>query len=181
MSRAAIVAATTSFVLALSACGGGPRTCSPVALEREAEVVLAEEAAELDFEPRPPCVFRSRFLVQRVFLDVLPGDPPHPRVNFVVTHEGTDAFILSQTRAPQPFSAIPQGTHRLRVEAGEVVAAGFAGPSGGGSDLAYLRWRVSDVTFELAATLGPALTERDVQAIARAMIAQDVASLSDDP
>ena len=74
-----------------------------------------------------------------------------------------------------PFSAIPQGTHRLRAAGAGVTASGFAGPSGSGVDLAYLRWRTSGVTFELAATLHPWLTERDVRAIAEALITQQAA------
>ena len=50
--------------------------------------------------------------------------------------------------------------------------AGFAGPSGSGPDLAYLRWRLGGVTFELAATLSHWLTEPDVQAIAEALISR---------
>jgi hypothetical protein len=93
-------------------------------------------------------------------------------VSFVVTRDGDDVFILSETRAAQPFSAIPQGTHRLQAMALGVVATGFAGPSGSGTEIVYLRWRVEGVTFELAGTLSPWLRERDVQTIAEALIAQ---------
>lgn len=83
--------------------------------------------------------------------------------------------MLSQTRALVPYTAIPRSTHRLQSSADGVTAAGFAGPSGSGTDIAYLRWRADGVTFELAATLGPWLTERDVVAIAEALIARDAA------
>lgn len=162
------------LVLALvtAGCSGTPATCSAIPLAADAERELANVAADLDFEPLPPCAFRSSFTVRRVFVDTLPGDPPEVRVSFVVTRAGDDVFILSETRAAQPFSAIPQGTHRVRAMALGVGATGFAGPSGSGAEIVYLRWRVAGVTFELAGTLSPWLTERDVQAIAEALIAQ---------
>ena len=163
------------MALLVAACGGGPATCSEVPLAASAESELAEAALTLDFEPRLPCAYRSGFSVRRVFTDVLPGDPPQPRLNFAIERGGDDAFILSETHALIPFSAIPQGAHRLRASGGSVTASGFAGPSGSGSDLAYLRWRSGGVTFELAATLNPWLTERGVQAIAEALIQQDAA------
>lgn len=105
-------------------------------------------------------------------MDTLPGEPPEVRVSFVVTRDGDDVFILSETRALQPFSAIPQGTHRLQAAALGVVATGFAGPSGSGTEIVYLRWRVEGVTFEFAGTLSPWLREREVQTIAESLIAQ---------
>ena len=101
---------------------------------------------------------------------MLPADPPLPRINFIVERRGERAFILSQTRALLPFTQIPQGTHRLRVAAGDAVADGFAGPSGSGPEIAYLRWRTAGVTFELAADLHPWQTERDLQAVAAALM-----------
>ncbi|MCC6238096.1 MAG: hypothetical protein IT299_11065 [Dehalococcoidia bacterium] len=158
------------LVLFISGCGGASATCSPVPLAADAERELPSVAEEVDFDLLPPCAFRSGFTVRRVFTDTLPGEPSWPRANFVVTRSGNEAFILSETRALQPFSAIPQSTHRLEAKADGVLAAGFAGPSGSGSDLAYLRWRVEGLTFELAGTLSPSLTERDIQAIGEALI-----------
>jgi hypothetical protein len=103
---------------------------------------------------------------------VLPGSPPEPRIHFVVSRDQQDAFVLSQTRAVVPFSAVPQGSERIRVTAGRGVAEGFVGPSGTGKDIVYLRWRLNDVTREFAATLGPSLTESEVRAIAAALMEQ---------
>ncbi len=162
-------------VLLAAACAGEPAACETLSLAPSVASELAEAGATLDFEPIAPCTYRSGFTVRRVFTDMLPGEPPQPRLNFAVERGGEDAFLLSQTRALVPFSAIPQGTHRLRASAAGVTASGFAGPSGSGVDLAYLRWRMSGVTFELAATLRPWLAERDVQAIAEALIRQQAA------
>jgi hypothetical protein len=107
-----------------------------------------------------------------VLIDTLPGSPPQQRLNFVVKHGGREAFVLSQTRAAIPFSAIPQGSRRIRVTAGRGVADGFAGPSGSGADILYLRWRLDGVTHELAATLASWLTESEVRAIAAALMEQ---------
>ena len=173
-----LVVATLYVALLGAACAGELARCSDVPLAPSAERELAEAAATLDFEPRVPCTYRSGFSVRRVFADVLPGDPPQPRLNFSVERGRDRAFILSETRALLPFSAIPQGTHWLQASADGVTAAGFAGPSGSGEDLAYLRWRVDGVTFELAATLYPWLTEQDVQAIAEALMMRKPASES---
>ena len=89
------------------------------------------------------------------------------------TGTATHAFVLSQTEAPVPFRAIPLGSHWLRVDAGGLLAEGFAGPAGTGDDIAYLRWRRGGVTFELAATLRPWLTERDVQDLAAGLMLRD--------
>ena len=128
----------------------------------------------VDFEPLVPCAFGSGFEVTAVFSDLVPEGPPKPRVNFVVTREGQPGYILSQTRADVPFTAIPQSTHRIEASFGDVTGSGFAGPAGTGEDIAYLRWRVNGVTFELAATLHPWLTERDTQAIASSLIEASV-------
>jgi len=127
-------------------------------------------SARLDFPPQRPCAFDVALSVSSVFVDMLPGSPPQPRINFVVTRDSEGAFVLSQTRAPALFSAIPQGSRRIRVNAGRGVADGFIGPSGSGVEIAYLRWRLDDVTYELDATLRSWLTEEDVRAIAAALM-----------
>jgi hypothetical protein len=129
-------------------------------------------AKAVDFDPLVPCSFRSGFQVSSVFVDTLPGTPPLPRVHFEVMRDAQPAFVLSETRAPLRFSAVPQGSKRIRVTAGRGVAEGFVGPSGTGKDVVYLRWRLDEVTHELAAILGPALTEPDVRAIAAALMEQ---------
>ena len=48
--------------------------------------------------------------------------------------------------------------------------SGFAGPAGTGDDIAYLRWRSDDVTYELHAALRPWLTEQDIVSLAVALI-----------
>jgi hypothetical protein len=127
-------------------------------------------STRLDFSPQRPCAFDVALSVTSVFVDTLPGSPPQPRINFVVTRGGEAAFVLSETRALVPFSAIPQGSRRIRVAAGRGVADGFAGPSGSGTDIAYLRWRLDDVTYELDATLRSWLTEADVRALAAGLM-----------
>ncbi|MYD65702.1 MAG: hypothetical protein F4X26_06970 [Chloroflexi bacterium] len=120
-----------------------------------------------------PCAYEPELEVGNVFADALPEEGrQHPRVNFSVHREGEHGFLLSQTEATVPFLAIPLGSHRLQVEVDGRHAEGFAGPSGAGVDIAYLRWRRDGVTFELAATLRPWLTERDVQEIAAGMMAR---------
>lgn len=152
------------------ACSGAPASCADIPME---EAVAAEQrtaASGLDFSPLAPCSSDGSLRVERVFVDTLPADPPLPRINFIVERRGERAFILSQRRAPLPFTQIPQGAHRLRVTAANAVADGFAGPSGSGPELAYLRWRTAGITFELAADLHPWQTERDVQATAAALM-----------
>ena len=87
-----------------------------------------------------------------MFESVVPSGAPQPRVSFVAERRGERGFILSATPAEVPFSAIPQGTHRLVAGADAVTAAGFAGPSGSGEEIAYLRWRIDGISYELAAT-----------------------------
>lgn len=101
---------------------------------------------------------------------MLPGSEPQPRIGFIVSRSGERTFILSETRAELPFTAIPQSTHRLNTTVSGVTASGFAGAAGTGEDIAYLRWRVGGVTYELSATLRPWLSERDVQTLAGALI-----------
>jgi hypothetical protein len=151
------------------ACGNTP-VCTDAPLSDDAATALRAAAAQLDFVPRLPCTFDRAFAITSVFIDSLPGSPPQPRVHFVVTRRGERAFLLSETRASIPFSAIPLGSHWIRVSEGGVDVVGFAGPSGSGGDTAYLRWRTADVTFELAANLQPWLSEHDVQALATGLL-----------
>ena len=91
-------------------------------------------------------------------------------MNFLVTRAQEPAFTFSQTTAEVPFTQIPQGTHRVRIQTGSAVAEGFAGPSGNGPDIAYLRWREEPFTFELSATLGARQTESDVVQLVRGLM-----------
>jgi len=158
------------LVVFVSSCSGGPARCSAIRFAEAADADLHESAATLDFEPLPPCAFRSGFEVVRVFVAMLPGSQSQPRISFIVSRNGERAFILSETRAEVPFTAIPQSTHRLTTSVSGVTASGFAGPAGTGEDIAYLRWRVGGVTYELSATLRPGFTEHDVQKLAGALI-----------
>lgn len=172
MPRATWLAVLAAYVLAAAALGCGARgPCEDIALSPEAARSLAELEAASAFPIARPCSYEAEFEVGRVFADALPeAGRQHPRVNFSVHREGEHAFVLSQTEATVPFLAIPLGSHRLQVEVDGRHAEGFAGPSGAGVDIAYLRWRRDGVTFELAATLHPWLTERDVQDLAAGMM-----------
>jgi hypothetical protein len=108
----------------------------------------------------------------RVLVNIVPAGDPQPRLSFVAQRRGERAFTFSITAADLPFTAIPQGTHRLRTTAAGVVASGFAGPSGGGDQIAYLRWQLLGLTYELDATLAPWLSEVDLTAISLALIEQ---------
>lgn len=162
-SRLLAAAIALAFVAATCA---SPPVCRDVPLTPEANAQLAAAAGRVDFPLQPPCAFRSRLRVERVLVDVLPGDPPPPRVTFVVERSGRRAFLLSQTRALLPFSAIPQGSRRIGFDRAGVTAAGFAGPSGSGQEISYLRWRTDGVTFELSADLGRGQTVTEVERIA---------------
>ena len=166
------LAAIAACVLAAAAVGcGASAPCEDIELSREAALSLAELEAASAFAIARPCAYEPSLEVGAVFEDALPeGGVQYPRVNFSVHREGEHAFLLSQTEATVPFLAIPLGSHRLTVRAGGLAAEGFAGPSGAGVDIAYLRWRRGGVTFELAATLRPWLTERDVEDIAAGMM-----------
>ena len=139
-------------------------------LTPDARAALEVVAAQIDFTPVLPCGDGRGFVVTSVIGGTLPGTPPQRRVSFIAERSGERAYVLSETRAPVTFTQIPQSTHRLRVAAGEVVAEGFAGPSGSGGETAYLRWRIDGVTYELDATLGRALKETDVRQIAMAFM-----------
>ena len=164
------VAAASLLVAASAACGTrGP--CADIELSPEAARELAELERSSAFPIARACSFEPDFTVGRVFADSLPEQGRQfPRVNFSVHRDGDHAFLLSQTQATVPFLAIPLGSHRLQVEVDGRFAEGFAGPAGTGDDIAYLRWRRDGVTFELAATLHPWLTERDVQELAAGLM-----------
>ena len=171
LPRLASVALAACVLPALLAACASERTCSEVSLSPEAERALGELEGGIDFALTRPCAFESGLEVTGVSEDSIPEQGVrHPRVSFVVGRDGRHAFTLSQTRAVVAFRAIPTGSHWLRVAAGGVTAEGFAGPTGAGVDLAYLRWRRDGVTFELQATLGSRLAEEDVQEIVAALL-----------
>ncbi len=172
MRSATWLAVIAACVLAAAALGcGSAGPCEDIELSPEAARSLAELEDASAFPLARPCGYEPRLEVGAVFEDALPeGGVQYPRVNFSVHRDGEHAFLLSQTEATVPFLAIPLGSHRLTVRAGGLAAEGFAGPSGAGVDIAYLRWRRGGVTFELAATLRPWLTERDVEDLAAGMM-----------
>jgi hypothetical protein len=151
----------------LAACGQSSAQCVDVPLSEAASAALASAEGELDFEPQLPCAFGRGFLLTSVLVDRVQGG--QPRISFLVQRHGERAFVLSQTRAEMRFTAIPQGTHRLRVAAPGVVTDGFAGPSGTGTDSAF-RWRVDGITFELDALLGRRLSGREFRQLAEGMM-----------
>lgn len=160
----------TAVAVAAMACAGGAATCVEATLSRQATAALAVIAADLDFTPLLPCGYGPGFVVESVIVDTLPGAPPQRRVSFIVERSGRRSYVLSQTRVPVTSTQIPQGTHRLRVAAGDVIAQGFAGPTGSGGEMAYLRWRIDGITYELDATLGGALDEAEALRIVRAVM-----------
>lgn len=167
---ASIVLAACVLAALLAACGTND-TCAEVPLSAEAATALAELERGTDFPLARPCSFESGLEVASVSEDAIPEQGVrYPRVNFLVRRGGDHAFTLSQTRAGVPFRAIPIGSRWLRASANGLTAEGFSGPTGAGVDLAYLRWRRDGVTFELLATLGSKLNERDVQDIAEALM-----------
>ncbi len=165
------IAGFVVIVTALTAaCGGQPTICASLRFSEAATDQYAETRETLEFSPTLPCSFRSDIEVVRVLGSVVPAGSPQPQISFVAERRGERGFIFSATRAEVPFTDIPQGTHWLRIASGEVIASGFSGPSGGGEEIAYLRWRIDGVTYELAATLRPWLTEDDIRLIARALM-----------
>ena len=165
------VAVAACALLVLLASCASEKVCSEVPLSPRAAEALDELKRRVDFVLMRPCAFESGLEVASASEDSIPEQGVrHPRVNFVVDREGRHAFTLSQTRALVSFRAIPLGSHWLRVQVGELSAEGFAGPTGAGVELAYLRWRRDGVTFELLATLHRRLTEQDVQDLAEALM-----------
>ncbi len=128
----------------------------------------------MDFALQQPCGDHSRLIVASVHTDLVPGDPPQTRVTFVVMRGDDRAFMLSETRTLLAFTAIPQSTRRVAVDGDGVRAEGFAGPSGSGGEISYLRWRTREVTYELSATLEHWQTLADVESIALAMMERTV-------
>ncbi|MBM3140683.1 MAG: hypothetical protein FJZ92_10915 [Chloroflexi bacterium] len=178
--RARGAACALALVLALlgAACGAlggsdGAPVCPVLSfapgLEREWDAL----SASLDFAPEPPCARGGRLLVAVVFVDRTPADRGFAdRLNTVVERDGTRAFVFSQTRALVPFTQIPDGSRRLHVDAprGALAADGFVGRSPSGAGIAYLRWRTGGVTYEVAASIHRAFTERDLVAAVRSML-----------
>ena len=155
-----------------AACGGSADgECVPVEFTSDASAELPAARDALTFEPVLPCALRTDFEVTSVLASTAAALPPEARISFVVDRRAERAFVLSETRAELPFTAIPRNTHQFRARSGDLVAAGFAGPSTSGEEIAYLRWRAGGVTYELAATLATWLREEDVQAIAAALMA----------
>ena len=165
----AVVAASLLVAAAAACVSRGP--CTDIELSPDAAGELADLERSSAFPIARACAYEPEFTVGRVFEDSLPEQGRQfPRVNFSVHRDGDHAFVLSQTEATVPFRAIPLGSHHVQVEVDGRFAEGFAGPAGTGDDIAYLRWRRDGVTFELAATLHPWLTEHDVQDLAAGMM-----------
>lgn len=164
--------ALAALAVAGIACSSAGSMCVEVPLTREARTTLAVESGRVDFVPLLPCGIGRGFAVTSVFVDALPGTPPGQRISFIVERNGEPSYVLSETQTAVTSTQIPQGTHRLSVSNGQVVADGFTGMSEGGGELAYLRWRTGGVTYELDATLGRALDEGEVRKIAAALMAR---------
>ncbi len=158
------------------ACSSSTTICVDAALTHEAQAALEVESAQMDFTPVLPCGFGRGFVVISVAGDSLPGTPSQRRISFIVERHGERSYVLSETRAAITSSQVPQGTRRFNVLAGSVVAEGFAGASGSGGEMAYLRWRTDGVTYELDATLGRALDEADVRQITTALMLRGTAA-----
>ncbi len=178
--RSGIFSAALLFGTCL-ACAGGPATCVDASFAHEAQTAFDAVANGIDFVPVIPCGYSPDLVISSVTASALPGTPPPRRVSFIVEQSGERLYVLSETRAPVTSSAIPQSTHRLRLVVEDVVAEGFAGPSGSGGETAYLRWRTADITYELDATLGRALSETETQQIAAALMRRGVAAPSRPP
>ncbi len=153
-----------------TACSTGAMTCVDAVLTSEVRQAVAAESGSLGFDPVLPCGTGRGFIMSSVAIDALPGASSGRRISFIVERNGERAYVLSETRAAITSSQIPQGTRRLSVPAGPVVADGFVGASGSGGEMAYLRWRTGGVTYELDATLGRAVDEADVRQIAGALM-----------
>ena len=167
---AVLACAACALAAALASCGGGG-ACAEAPPTAEAAASLAAIEREAPFAPTRPCAFGPRFEVTRAFADALPeGGARWPRVHYELSRDGETVYVLTQTEAIAPFRAIPLGSSRLRVDAGGLVAEGFAGPSGAGGEVAYLRWRAGGVTHELFATLRPWFAVGDARAVAAALM-----------
>lgn len=171
----ALVAFTALCVFG-AACGANPlpRACTEVRFAAGVEADWARAARALDFAPTRSCAHDGGLRVAAVFVDAMPADSGFvPRINQAVDRDGTRVFVFTEGRAPVPFRAIPQGTRPLRVTlpASDEQPSGFVGASAG-TDIAYLRWRDEGVTREVAATLSPVFTERDLIELVRGTAAQ---------
>jgi len=164
-----------ALILLRMACSPRAAICADVAWAPEARTTTETESGRLGFSPLLPCGTGRGFVVASVFVDVLPGTPAQRRISFIVERNGERAYVLSETRTPITSTQIPQGTRRLKVLAGQVVAEGFVGASGSGGEMAYLRWRTDGVTYELDATVGRALEEADVRQVAKALMLRGAA------
>lgn len=164
--------ALAAVSLVAVACAGA-RTCGPIPLSPDAATAMPEMRDGTGLPLVAPWTCDSRLRVDRVFEDAIPEQGElKPRVNFMVSRDGEQAFIFSRTPALLPFTRIPQSAHRLQASAAGITADGFAGPAGTGQEIAYLRWRRDEVTFELSATLRPWLTEQDVRMLAETLISR---------
>lgn len=172
-ARPMLVAVLVSSLLA--ACAQ-PRQCDPIELLPAAAVSLAS-IEQGGLSPLVwPVSCNGRLRVTQVFVDALPeAGGQIQRLNIVVDRAGERGYVFSQTAAVLAFTRIPPQTHRIEASEGSVTASGFAGPAGTGDDIAYLRWRSDDVTYELHATLRLWLTEQDIVLLAKALIASAAA------
>ena len=175
--RLAPVLVAAAWLAALAvACGttaDGP--CALIGFAEGVELRWTSARGAVDFEPTRPCARDGRLRVVAAFVDAMPaeGGGFAPRINQEVARDGERLFVWSETRAPVPFRAIPDGTRALTVTLGGTAepARGFVGTSPSGSAIAYLRWRSAGVTHEVAATLHPVFTEADLVALVRATVA----------
>lgn len=178
MIRSGVLIASAVVLTAGAACSDRPTRCVDATLTGSAQASLSMLATRIDFKPVLPCGYGSGFVVRSVVGDTLPGPLPLLRISFVVERDGERSYVFSQTRSPITSFQIPQSTHRLRLSTGAVVAEGFAGPSGSGEEMAYLRWRTGDVTYELDATLGRTLDEAEAKQLATALMQRTVQAAS---
>ncbi len=155
------------------ACNTQPATCDELPLTAETTEQLATASTAIGFAPQLPCAYRNDLEVTRIFDDSVGSAP---RINFRVVRDGERIFIYSQTQGEVPFHAIPRSTHNIAITATSatghaITASGFAGPTQGGDDIAYVRWRTNGITHELAAILTPWFDEPDALKTAAALIA----------
>lgn len=175
-SRTRLLAGGSSLLLCALlalACSSQSTTCDELPLSPETSEQLATTSTAVDFAPQLPCAYRDDLEVARVF-DNRVGSAP--RINFLVERRDERVYIFSQTQGEVPFLAIPRSTHNIAVTAttaaGDLVtASGFAGPTQGGDNIAYLRWRTNNITHELATILTPWFDEQDTLTTAASLIA----------
>ncbi len=168
------LAAMTSLLIA-SACLGAPTGCTAIPASAEVEAQQQDALAELGFEFVWPCSARSGFAVTGISVDDRRSAADATRLTLVVSLRGDRVYTLTASGTETPFTAIPQGTERLVVRAGDFLASGFAGPSGGGETLGFLQWRREMVTYEITAVLSPSFTLDNLRALVLAMATGDAA------